>query len=227
MKRAVPFLVAGVVAVALAVQLDLEPRTRFDRLLAGEALRDGWQRTPEIVQALEARPGAAVADIGAGDGYFTVRLARAVGPAGRVYAVDIVPKVLQRLRGRARYEGLANIEVIEGGEDDPHLPVSGVDAALLVMTYHEIPAHQAVLAAIRRSLKPGGRLVIIEAINEAERAKSRAEQEANHHLDARFVEADLRDAGFDVEERREPFLLQDGNTHWLIRAVVAPRPPGA
>lgn len=92
--------------------------------------RDGWQRVPDILVALNVVPGSRVADVGAGDGFFTVRLARAVGPKGRVIAEDIDTKALARLRVRVAEELLENIDVVQGGPDEPeHRPERNADEA--------------------------------------------------------------------------------------------------
>src|SRR5512143_1493294 len=87
--------------------------------------RDRWQQPERVIDALGVRPGERVADLGAGGGYFTFRLADAVGPTGRVYAVDVDPDLLAYLRERAAREGRSNVEVIEATADDPHLPADG------------------------------------------------------------------------------------------------------
>jgi protein-L-isoaspartate O-methyltransferase len=91
-----------------------------------EAAREKWQRVPDLVAAMRITEGARVADVGAGGGFLTVRLAAAVGPSGRVYAVDIVAAVLQKLRDRVATAGLSNVEVVEATEDDPRLAPESV-----------------------------------------------------------------------------------------------------
>src|SRR5687767_12889286 len=107
--------------------------------------RDAWQKVDEIFAAMGIKPGAAVADIGAGGGFFTTRLSRAVGDSGRVFAVDISADVVRRLRERAANDGLKNVEVIQGAASDPKLPPASLDAALIVNAYHEMNDHQAML----------------------------------------------------------------------------------
>jgi ubiquinone/menaquinone biosynthesis C-methylase UbiE len=107
-------------------------------------------------------PGEVVADVGAGSGYMTVRIARRVGPAGRVYANDLQPAMLQRLREKVRAEGLTNVEPVQGAEDDARLPPGSIDLAILVDVYHEFWQPQAMLQSLRRALKPGARLVLLE-----------------------------------------------------------------
>jgi ubiquinone/menaquinone biosynthesis C-methylase UbiE len=187
-----------------------------------EETREEWQKVPQILAALGAREGSSVADIGAGRGFFTSRLARAVGRHGRVYAVDVAEDDLRRLRERAKDEDLSQVEVIEGETDDPRLPPASIDAALIVNAYHEMDEHQAMLAGIRRALRPGGRLVIVEPILESRRGESRDRQESSHEIEPRYVEADLKTAGFEVMELRDPFTKRpEGDIEWLI--VATPR----
>src|SRR5262245_42966199 len=121
-------------------------------------MRDGWQRVADLFTAAGVKPGAHVADVGAGDGFLTVRLASAVGPGGRVYAVDIDEKVVDGLRKRLTTAKVSNVEVIVGGEDDPHLVPGTLDAAFIVNAYHEMPKGVAVLTHLMTAFKPHGRL---------------------------------------------------------------------
>jgi len=106
--------------------------------------------------------GATVADIGAGVGYFTWRLAARVGPAGKVYAVDIQPAMLDQLRHNMAARRLANYEAVLGAADDPRLPAGRIDLALLVDVYHEFSQPQKMLRKIRAALSPAGRMVLLE-----------------------------------------------------------------
>jgi predicted methyltransferase len=107
-------------------------------------------------------PGSTVADIGAGSGYFTERLARLVGANGKVYANDIQQGMLDLLRRRLDREHLANVTLVLGEPADPKLPPATIDMALMVDVYHELSDPQTMLANIRKALKPSGRLVLIE-----------------------------------------------------------------
>ena len=105
---------------------------------------------------------AQVADVDAGSGYMTTRLARLVGPAGKVFANDIQPAMLRIIQDKARAEQLANIEVVQGSEFDARLPETSVDLVLMVDVYHELWHPQEMLRSLRRSLKPDGALVLVE-----------------------------------------------------------------
>lgn len=122
--------------------------------------RDAWQKPAEVIRALALPPGASVADIGAGTGYFSVRLARAV-PAGRVYAVDVAPTMVKHLEARAEREKLANLVALHGSADDPGLP-RPVDLVILVDTYHHISERETYFRKLRASLAGDGRLAIID-----------------------------------------------------------------
>lgn len=122
--------------------------------------RDLWQKPHQVIEALALKPAAAVADIGAGTGYFAARLAHFV-PRGRVYAVDIEPDMVKYLAERARREHLDNLTAVAGAPDDARLPQK-VDLVLLVDTYHHIGQRESYFRKLARSLKPGGRVAIID-----------------------------------------------------------------
>jgi ubiquinone/menaquinone biosynthesis C-methylase UbiE len=121
------------------------------------------EEAPDVaLNALQIPKGASVADIGAGSGYITVRLASRVGPAGRVFANDVQPQMLNILARRLNTAKITNVTLIEGTFDDPKLPPASVDLAIMVDVYHELSQPQAMLRHLRESLKPGGRLVLLE-----------------------------------------------------------------
>jgi SAM-dependent methyltransferase len=122
--------------------------------------RDAWQKPHEVLQALKLAPDASVADIGSGTGYFAVRLAHWV-PKGRVYGVDAEPDMVRYLTERAKREGLANLTVVAAKPNDPGIP-SAVDLVILVDTYHHLPDRERYFRNLQKSLKPGGRLAIID-----------------------------------------------------------------
>ena len=124
--------------------------------------RATWQLTSRVIDSLGLQPGHVVADIGAGDGYFVPSLATAVGPTGRVFAVEVEDHLVRRLERQAQVEDLANVEVILGELDDPRLPARGVDLVFLCNTYHHIERRTDYFAALRADLKPGGRVAVID-----------------------------------------------------------------
>jgi len=184
-----------------------------------EAGREAWQRVPEILAAMAVADDAVVADVGAGDGFLTTRLARAVGPDGRVFAVDITDRAVERLRARVRDDGLTNVTVVKGDADDPHLAAASLDAAVIINAYHEMVDHQAMLRKLREALKRTGRLVIIEPISQKLVTDGRERQVLDHEIAARFVEQEARDAGFHIEMLQDPFTRRSGVAEWLILAV--------
>ncbi len=123
--------------------------------------RDAWQQPDEIMDALGVADGSVVADIGAGAGWFTVRLARRVGPAGLVYAQDVQRPVLDAIRRRAAREDLRNVRTRLGMGDNPNLPAAALDAMLIVDVYPEIEDRVAFLRSLARSLRPAGRIGIV------------------------------------------------------------------
>lgn len=123
--------------------------------------REDWQQPERIMDALRIGEGSVVADLGAGGGWFTVRLARRVGPNGRVYAEDVQPQMIEAITRRVQREGLRNVIPRLGTHDDPKLPAGGVDVVLMVDTYNEVEARVALLENIARALTPDGRIGIV------------------------------------------------------------------
>jgi ubiquinone/menaquinone biosynthesis C-methylase UbiE len=131
----------------------------------------GWLERPEredeeapskAIEALQLKAGMVVADIGAGSGYYTSRMAKLVGPSGRVYATDIQQGMIDLLDRRTKSEGLANVTTVLGGMDDPKLPANSIDLAIMVDVYHELQQPQIFLQRLKPAFKPGGRLVLLE-----------------------------------------------------------------
>lgn len=126
--------------------------------------RDRWQKPQEVLAALDLKQGEVVADIGAGTGYFTMLFARAVGPRGKVYAVDISASVLQYLQKEARKQDLKNIQTIVSHKDDPLLPEGSIHLAFFCDTIHEISGRADFYRKVRHALKPNGRMAVIDWI---------------------------------------------------------------
>ena len=122
--------------------------------------RDAWQKPHEVIQALALKPDAVIADIGSGTGYFSARFAHMV-PKGRVYGIDTEPDMVKYLAERAKREGLTNITSLAGGPDDPRLPEK-VDLILMVDVFHHIENRERYFRKLRDSLKPAGRIAIID-----------------------------------------------------------------
>jgi ubiquinone/menaquinone biosynthesis C-methylase UbiE len=174
------------------------------------------------MDALHVTANSHVADVGAGSGYFTLRLAQRVGRTGKVYAVDIDRESLNDLRKLANENHLSQVEVVEGAADNPHLPAGEIDAVLIVNAYHEFRQHDAMLQAIRRALKPGGYLGIIEKAEEP--GQPRANYERRHHLPEQFVREDLARNGFPEVEKKQDFHPSEEREGEVWYFVVARKP---
>lgn len=124
--------------------------------------REAEENVEGALEAIGIRPGSAVAEVGAGTGYVSIKMARRVGPGGTVYANDIQPEMLSRLRENAAKAGVRNIQTVLGAGTDPKLPAGQMDLIVLVDVYHEFSQPQKMLEAMLRSLKPDGRLVLLE-----------------------------------------------------------------
>ncbi len=130
---------------------------------SSEDTRERAGEAASVMQLLGIRPGMAAADIGAGSGYYTVRLSRRVGATGRVFAEDVMPDYVAGLQRRVTTEGLGNVTVALGEAHDPRLPAASVDVALLVHMYHEIDQPFGLLVNLLPALRPGGRVAILDA----------------------------------------------------------------
>ena len=126
------------------------------------AEREEEEAPSKALDALDLKPGMVVADIGAGSGYYASRMAKRVGPSGRVYATDIQQGMIDLLERRIKAEGLTNVTTVLGGMDDPKLPPALIDLAIMVDVYHELQQPQIFLQRLKAAFKPGGRLVLVE-----------------------------------------------------------------
>jgi ubiquinone/menaquinone biosynthesis C-methylase UbiE len=154
--------------------------------------RETEEKTEAALDALGIKPGMVVADIGAGSGYMSLRLAVRVGSTGKVYAEDVQPEMLALLRQNQAKAKLSNIETILGSETDPKLPAGKMDLILLVDVYHEFSQPQKMLRKIREALKPDGRLVLLEYRKEDPTIPIRPE----HKMSVREVRMELGAEGF-------------------------------
>ena len=167
--------------------------------------RDAWQKPHEVIRALALEPGAAVADLGAGTGYFAARLANML-PRGTVYAVDIEPAMVKYLAERAQREKLANLKPVAGTAGDPRLPAK-VDLILLVDVYHHIEDRERYFRKLAASLKPGGRIAVIDFRMDSPSGPPKSARVAPER-----VKAELAAAGYALAEEhgllpRQYFLL--------------------
>ncbi len=158
--------------------------------------REQEEEPGKAIAALEIHQGSVVADIGAGVGYFTWRLADVVGPAGKIYANDIQPEMIRMLKKNIQDRGLTNVEPVLGKFDDPRLPKGAIDLALLVDVYHEFSEPQKMLDRIRESLKPDGRLVLLEYRKEDPKVPIRPE----HKMSVAEVKAEVEPEGYKLDK---------------------------
>jgi ubiquinone/menaquinone biosynthesis C-methylase UbiE len=165
-----------------------------DWLERGERERE--ENPTKAIRALDIQPGMTVCDLGAGSGYYTVRMSRLVGPTGKVYAVDIQPRMLDLLTRRLRSDGIQNVIPVLSTEDDPKLPPQSQDLILLVDVYHEFARPQLMLRRMREALKDDGRLVLLEFRKEDESVPIRLE----HKMSIAEVKAELEPEGFRIEK---------------------------
>lgn len=152
-------LLLAAASTTVAQHSGLFPPEQLGTLEAAD--RDAWQRPDQIMDALLIAEGSAVADLGAGGGWFTIRLAGRVGPNGIVYAEDVQPQMIEAIRRRVNRAGLSNVQTILGTLSDPLLPAP-VDAVLIVDAYHEMEEPVVMLRNVAAALKPAGRLGIVE-----------------------------------------------------------------
>jgi predicted methyltransferase len=182
--------------------------------------RDQEQRPDEVLRAMGLRDGDVVADLGAGTGYFTRRLAKAVGPSGRVYAVDIQPEMIGLLKGNVEKAGLTNIVPVLGTSDDPKLPREALDWILLVDVYHEFQQPRAMLARMREALKPTGKVALVEYRLEGLTALHIREE---HRMSPKQVLAEWEPLGFRLVKRHEFLPTQH---FFVFEKADAPPTPG-
>ena len=207
------FRLAGFLACAVLVLLGLNTLYSFTntlkRLDQVEAERDLWQRPTDVLRAMSLQEGQTVVDLGSGAGYFALKLSPAVGKRGQVLAVDLRKLSLFFLWTRALLGGQHNIHVILGQADDPHLSSGSVDAVLICNAYHEFSNPERMLDHVSDSLRPGGRIVVVDR---GPRAAERA-----HEVPLSIVAGELRRKGFEIASQDDRFIDRaDDDLWWLI-----------
>jgi len=212
MRRA-PAAILIPVVCALAYAQAVHPIT--GRHYAGVMSADGapWLTRPEreeeeqpdrALDEIGIAKGSVVADIGAGSGAITWRLAERVGPTGKVYANDVQPRMLELLRQNMAQRKITNVEPVLGGFDDPKLPPAGVDLEILIDVYHEFSQPQAMLRHLRESLKPAGRMVLLEYRAEDPSVPIKPE----HKMTVAIARAEVEPEGFRLAKTIETLPRQ-------------------
>lgn len=168
------------------------------------AQRDTEEHPTQVLEALQLHRGDVVADLGAGSGYFTFRMAPLVGDTGKVFAVDVQDEMLQTLRQRAAAMKATNVQVIKGTETNPNLPADTIDLVLLVDVYHELAYPHEVMEAVRESLKPKGRVAFVEYRKEDPAVQIKEV----HKMSVQQLEKEMNAAGFTRVRTVETLPLQ-------------------
>jgi ubiquinone/menaquinone biosynthesis C-methylase UbiE len=217
MKRCLAAFCALIVVAVAAAPLAAQHARLFPPqdlgLLEGPD-RDAYQRPDQIMDALLIGDGSTVADLGAGGGWFTVRLARRVGPKGIVYAEDIQPQMIQAIERRVDREGLKNVRTVLGTPTDPKLPEGSLDALLIVDAYHEMEQPVTLLRNVAKSLKPSGVIGIVNYKKDGGGPGPAMEE----RVDPEKVIRDAGAAGLELR-KRENFLRYQ----YLLTFGVAPK----
>jgi arsenite methyltransferase len=169
--------------------------------------RDQWQQPERVIQSLEIRPGERIADIGSGGGYFVFPLAKAVGPNGKVYAVDVDQEMTDLVAQQAKEKGVENVEAILAKPDDPLLPFPGVDLIFTSNTYHHLGNRVSYLINLRKYLRPNGRIAIIDFDR-----RGWLEGMWTHYTPKEFINREMEQAGYHLQHDfdfldRQSFLI--------------------
>jgi ubiquinone/menaquinone biosynthesis C-methylase UbiE len=170
--------------------------------------RDKKLQVGRVMDILGIVPGKIVADIGAGSGWFTVRAARRVAPAGLVYAVDINPEAIRYIQKRVAGDGISNVRTILSQPEDPLLPAASIDAVLLLKTYHEVAEPVALLKNLHAALRPGARVGIIDRNGNGE----------NHGVSRDTVVQEVGQAGYRLIGEYD-FVKSDGEDYFLVFVI--------
>ena len=173
----------------------------FDR-----ADRDKEEQPDQLLKALQLPVGASVADIGSGTGYFTWRLAQLVGPKGKVYAVDVQPEMLERTRQAVQSHKVDNVEYLLATDQSPRLPERSIDLAFMAYAYHEFGDPESMMLAVRRALKPGGRVLVLEYAKESRIAPA----SPLHKMSFEEIRREIEPLGFQIDQLLDFLPVQHG-----------------
>lgn len=202
-KRWVIVLAAGAIALAVVAGLVWA--------------QDDAADAKRLIEALQARPGSVIAEIGAGDGDLTIALAKHVAPDGKLFASELGDNRISRLRSAVQKSGVSNVQVIDGHESRANLPEGCCDAIFMRNVYHHFGDPAAMNASFFQALKPGGRIAVIDfAPPKSTASPGQRGGDGRHGVGAEVVAEELKSAGFDV------IASEPGGMRWFI--VVAARP---
>ncbi|MCC6491333.1 MAG: class I SAM-dependent methyltransferase [Candidatus Hydrogenedentes bacterium] len=162
--------------------------------------REQEERPDEVIAAMGLKAGDVAVDLGCGTGYFARRMAKVVGPSGKVYGVDIQPEFLEMMKDLCAKEGITNVVPVLGNETDPNLPKGGIDWILLVDVYHEFQQPEPMLAKMRESLKPNGKIALVEYRLLGDAAKH---IKVEHRMSVKQVLEEWNPAGFELVDLLE------------------------
>jgi ubiquinone/menaquinone biosynthesis C-methylase UbiE len=195
------------VKLALALCLIAGGCARLKQCAYEGISRDQWQQPQKVIAALKIQPGAVIADLGSGSGYFTFRLADAAGPKGKVYAVDVDPDMVGLVTKTAQEKPQSNIEPILAKPDNPLLPKAAVDLIFTSNTYHHIDDRVNYFSNLRQFLSPGGRVAIIEFDR-----RGWLQGLLRHYTPSEFVQREMEQAGYSLQQSfdfldRQSFLI--------------------
>ena len=160
--------------------------------------RDKWMQVAQILEMADIQLGNSVADIGCHQGYMSIRVADFIGETGKVYSVDVREDRLNKLNDIASERDIKNIQTILGDYDDPKLEENSIDVVLIIDAYHEMNDYKQILFHVKKALKPDGRILILEKLKRQKIGKSRKEQTLGHTIAPKYVENELKEAGFEV-----------------------------
>ncbi|HXD73901.1 MAG TPA: class I SAM-dependent methyltransferase [Vicinamibacterales bacterium] len=201
------------IAAAVAAQTGVHPLSgrRYAQTMGVEgaewldrAEREQEEDPDRAIDVLKLQKGATVADVGAGSGYITEKLSKKVGPMGRVYATDIQQGMIDLLNKRVAKRKLSNVTPVLSTQDDPRLPVESLDVVIMVDVYHELSQPQLMLRHIKASLKPGGRLVLLEYRKEDPDIPIRPE----HKMSVAEAKLEVEAEGFKLTQTNEDLPRQ-------------------
>lgn len=201
----------GTLAAQTGTQTQPQPARKTSQPYKGDLSifeskdRDEKLQVQRVMDILHIRPGANVADIGAGSGWFSVRAAKRAAPGGTVYAEDINPDSIAYINNRVHRENIPNVKTVLGSEDDPKLPESTIDAVLVMKTYHEIARPVLLLQNLKRSLRDGARIGIIDKNGSGE----------DHGIARDVVIQEMSRAGYSLLEQHD-FVKGDGQDYFLV-----------